>query len=150
MGLFRWAKIGVTVWCDSLGENMSESMDTLVQRADEVSRRASGLGFDWARPEDVLAKMREELDEVAEALERGDLAEVEAESGDLFFALLNFHRLLGITSLQAFAKGVNKFERRFAGLAQVVAAQSRGIEELSTQELDEIWEEIKAREAYGH
>ncbi|MFA5624306.1 MAG: MazG nucleotide pyrophosphohydrolase domain-containing protein [Bradymonadales bacterium] len=125
---------------------MNDEFGDLLNRAHKISTIASNMGFDWAEASDVYAKMQEEMQELAQALAEQDLAQIEAESGDLFFAMLNFHRLLGISSLQAFAKGVSKFERRFLALEEAIRSRGQKVEELSASELDEVWENLKLSE----
>lgn len=106
------------------------------------------MGFDWEHPADVLDKIQEELDEVRRALKAEEWGNVAEETGDLFFALINFHRLLNISSLQVFHNGVSKFERRFEALQAKIRETGENIQDLSPDALNEIWEAVKRGEKH--
>jgi ATP diphosphatase len=115
-------------------------------RAMELQRKASSVGFDWNDPRAVLHKIREEADEIEAALDRGDKAEMAAETGDLLFALVNLARHVGADPDQAL-RGTNaKFERRFAYIERTLSAQGRSLEQASLAEMDALWNEAKGEE----
>jgi nucleoside triphosphate diphosphatase len=115
-------------------------------RAMELQRKASTVGFDWNDPRAVLAKIREEADEIEAALDLGDAAKLTDETGDLMFALVNLARHIG-TDPDTALRGTNaKFERRFAYIERALAAQGRSIEAASLDEMDELWNEAKMEE----
>ena len=115
-------------------------------RAMELQRKASSVGFDWNDPRAVLRKIREEADEIEEALDRNDSSEVAAETGDLLFALVKLARHVGADPENAL-RGTNaKFERRFAYIERALAAQGRSIKSASLSEMDALWDEAKANE----
>ena len=92
-------------------------------RAMELQRKASTVGFDWNDPRAVLAKIREEADEIEAALDRNDADELAAETGDLLFALVNLARHVGADPETALRSTNAKFERRFAYIERALAAQ---------------------------
>ena len=114
-------------------------------RAEKLSRRASNIGFDWPGPEAVLDKVREELDEVSEAMERARQQEVrrspevEAEIGDLLFAVANLSRKLGLSPEVALLHANDKFERRFRAIEPEIAAGNA----TDLESMDALWDEIK-------
>ena len=115
-------------------------------RAMELQRKASSVGFDWNDPRAVLHKIHEEADEIEAALDRGDKAEMAAETGDLLFVLVNLARHVGADPDMAL-RGTNvKFERRFAYIERALAAQGRTLEQASLAEMDALWNEAKAKE----
>jgi ATP diphosphatase len=115
-------------------------------RAMELQRRASRVGFDWNDPRAVLAKIREEADEIETALERGDPQELAAETGDLLFALVNLARHVGADPDSALRTTNAKFERRFAHIERALAAQGRSPDQASLAEMDALWNAAKAEE----
>jgi nucleoside triphosphate diphosphatase len=116
-------------------------------RAMELQRKASSIGFDWNDPRAVLHKIREEADEIEAALDRGDQAEMAAETGDLLFALVNLARHVGADPDLAL-RGTNaKFERRFAYIERALAAQGRALESASLAEMDALWNAAKGEES---
>ena len=115
-------------------------------RAMELQRKASTVGFDWNDPRAVLHKIREEADEIEAALDRGDVEELAAETGDLLFALVNLARHVGADPESAL-RGTNaKFERRFAYIERALAAKGRSLEDASLDEMDALWNEAKGAE----
>ena len=111
-----------------------------------LQQKASSVGFDWNDPRAVLAKIREEADEIEAALDRGDTQEVAAETGDLMFALVNLARHVGADPDLAL-RGTNvKFERRFGYIEQALAAQGRTLQDATLQEMDALWDEAKKKE----
>jgi ATP diphosphatase len=117
-----------------------------LKRAMELQRKASSVGFDWNDPRAVLHKIREEADEIEAALDRGDKAEMAAETGDLLFVLVNLARHVGADPELAL-RGTNaKFERRFAYIERALAAQGRTLDQASLAEMDALWNEAKGQE----
>ena len=94
-----------------------------LMEADKVSHKAAGLGFDWPDVAGVLAKVREEAEELASAQKTADSQQVEHELGDLLFALANLARHLKADP-EAALRGTNsKFERRFAFIEAALAGE---------------------------
>jgi ATP diphosphatase len=115
-------------------------------RAMALQWKASTVGFDWNDPRAVLAKIREEADEIETALDRGDKADIASETGDLMFALVNLARHVDADPEMAL-RGTNaKFERRFAYIEQTLVAKGRSLEDASLAEMDALWNEAKERE----
>ena len=115
-------------------------------RALALQRKASTVGFDWNDPRAVLHKIREEADEIEDALDRGDAGELAAETGDLLFALVNLARHVGADPDLAL-RGTNaKFERRFGYIERALAKQGRSLQGASLAEMDALWNEAKDEE----
>jgi ATP diphosphatase len=115
-------------------------------RAIALQWKASTVGFDWNDPRAVLAKIREEADEIEAALDRGDKADIASETGDLMFALVNLARHVDADPEMALRGANTKFERRFAYIEQTLMAKGRSLEDASLAEMDALWNEAKARE----
>ncbi|MBR0801652.1 nucleoside triphosphate pyrophosphohydrolase [Bradyrhizobium jicamae] len=114
-----------------------------LSRAMELQRKASTVGFDWNDPRAVLAKIREEADEIEAALDGNDAKELAEETGDLMFAVVNLARHVGADPETAL-RGTNaKFERRFAYIEKALAAQGRSLEGATLEEMDALWNEAK-------
>ena len=84
--------------------------------------------------------------EVRQAWERGESREIEDEFGDLLFSLVNTSRFLNIDSETALRRSVDKFERRFRALEEIARTKGQQIDQLSLEELNAIWDEVKALE----
>ncbi|MFN5671830.1 MazG nucleotide pyrophosphohydrolase domain-containing protein, partial [Bradyrhizobium sp.] len=109
----------------------------------ELQRKASTVGFDWNDPRAVLAKIREEADEIEAALDRNDKQEIAEETGDLMFALVNLARHVDADPETALRATNAKFERRFAYIERALAAKGRSLENASLDEMDALWNEAK-------
>ena len=117
-----------------------------LMRAHQIQARVARQGFDWDGIDGALDKIEEEFAEVRKAWETGGAAAVEEEFGDLLFSLVNASRFLNVEPEQALRRAVAKFERRFRALEEAVHARSEEVAALSLAALDEIWDEVKARE----
>ncbi|MGY4312819.1 uncharacterized protein YabN with tetrapyrrole methylase and pyrophosphatase domain [Bradyrhizobium sp. JR3.5] len=91
----------------------------------------------------MLAKIREEADEIEAALDRNDRAEIAEETGDLMFALVNLARHVDADPETALRATNAKFERRFAYIEKALAAKGRSLEGASLEEMDALWNEAK-------
>lgn len=112
-------------------------------RAVKLQRRAAQAGFDWPVAAPILAKLREELAEVEDALAAGEAAAVRDEIGDLLFTVVNLARHLEVDP-EAALRGCNaRFERRFRAIERILAAQGRDPTTCSLDELDRLWHEAK-------
>ncbi|MFG1357891.1 nucleoside triphosphate pyrophosphohydrolase [Xanthobacter pseudotagetidis] len=115
-------------------------------RALKLQEKASRVGFDWNDARQVLAKIREETDEVAEALDSHGLAAVRDEMGDLLFAVVNLARHAGVDPEAALAGTNDKFMRRFRFLEQALDVQGRTPEAASLDEMEALWQAAKQAE----
>lgn len=117
-----------------------------LSRAAKLSKRAARVGFDWPNAEGVLAKIREELEEVEEALAAGDRQHAQEEVGDLLFAVTNLARTLGADPEQCLRRTNAKFERRFRFVERALAESERPVNEASLDEMESHWQAAKAQE----
>jgi len=115
-------------------------------RALKLQRKAGKVGFDWNDARAVLAKIREETNEIAAALDRGDMADAGAEVGDLLFAVVNLARHLDADP-EATLRATNaKFERRFAAIERALAERGKAPQQATLVEMDELWNAAKRAE----
>jgi nucleoside triphosphate diphosphatase len=114
-------------------------------RALKLQAKASRVGFDWNDPRAVLRKIREEAEEIEEALEE-DPATAPAEVGDLLFAVVNLARHLDADPEAVLRQTNQKFERRFLAIEHALAAQKKAPQDATLAEMDALWNEAKARE----
>ena len=115
-------------------------------RAYEISARAAAVGFDWARPADVVDKIEEEVAEVRREVESGatgDLSRAEEEMGDMLFAIANLSRKLGIEPEAALRRANEKFTRRFDAVEQAFAARGRVLQDATLEEMEDEWQRVK-------
>jgi len=117
-----------------------------LQRAVKLQKRAARVGFDWDDAGQVLGKVREEIDEVDEALRGGDRAEVTGEIGDLLFAVANLARHAGIDPEDALRGTNDKFRRRFAHIEKNAAAAETPLDTVPLDQMEAWWTEAKGLE----
>ena len=114
--------------------------------ATKLQKRAAQVGFDWPEALPVLDKVREELDEVLQAMAEGDADAIEDELGDLLFATANLARHLKQDPENALRRANRKFERRFRFIEQALRDSARPFEDCTLDELDALWGEAKRQE----
>jgi nucleoside triphosphate diphosphatase len=115
-------------------------------RAEKLQTKASKVGFDWNDPRAVLAKIREECDELERELDRNDRQAQQDEIGDLLFAIANLARHAGVDPEEALRGTNRKFERRFGYIEAQLAARGKSPAQSSLAEMDALWEEAKRAE----
>ncbi len=115
-------------------------------RALKLQEKAGKVGFDWNDARAVLAKIREEIDEVEVELDAGRPDLAEAELGDLMFVVVNLARHLKADPEKALRGANAKFERRFAFIEAELAAKGRNPEQATLAEMDALWTQAKLRE----
>ena len=122
--------------------------DTLpaLLRAQRLQVKAGRVGFDWPDAAGALEKVREELGEVTDALQRGDRATLRDEVGDLLFSVVNVARLADVDPEDALQSTVDRFSRRFASMEDVARREGRDLSNLSLDEWDRLWSRAKSLE----
>jgi len=130
---------------NSIVSGVPRAMPALL-RAHRLGEKASRVGFDWQRPLEVLEKVREELDELQAAVEGGARGEIEAELGDVVFALTSFGRHLGIQAEDAVLRTCDRFVARFKHIEKRLLETGRDIHTASIDEMEALWEDAKGQE----
>ena len=144
----------------SIAEGLPGNLPSL-HRAHRLQDRAAGVGFDWPDVDGPAAKVEEELTEVRSQLRDHPIertpqgapvhderhAALEMELGDLLFAVVNLCRKAGVHASLALDRSNEKFVRRFADVERIAAERGLVVGEATLEQLDTIWDEIKAREA---
>lgn len=117
-------------------------------RAHKIQKRCAKVGFDWDNPQDVLAKVEEELDEVKAEIANYPTSQTALfeELGDLLFATVNLCRHYQLEAESGLREANAKFERRFRKVEAAVKAQGKAVSECNLMELDAIWHQIKSLE----
>lgn len=118
-------------------------------RALKLQEKASRVGFDWNDARQVLAKIREETEEVSHALDAGGTDAIRDEIGDLLFAVVNLARHAGVDPETALRGTNDKFVRRFGHVEAQLAAEGRRPDEARLDEMEALWQEAKRLEKPG-
>lgn len=117
-----------------------------LSRAAKLQKRAAQVGFDWPEALPVVDKVREELDEVLEAMADNDSVAIAEEVGDLLFVVVNLARHLKVDPETALRSANSKFDRRFRFIEQALRHTQRPIEDCTLEEMDALWGEAKRQE----
>ena len=138
----NWEKVkkseGRKSWIDGVPKNLPGLI-----RAQRVQEKASNVGFDWNDVMPALEKSHEEIDELIEVWQEGDLQRSQEEFGDVLFSLVNVGRLMGLDSETSMRQAIDKFDARFRALESVFEEEKRDIVAASLEEMDEVWDRIK-------
>src|SRR5438132_2009903 len=110
-----------------------------------LQERAAGVGFDWPDARGRLEKVREELTEVERATGNVQRGTIEEELGDLLFAVVNLARKLAIDPRAALERANDKFQRRFEAVERLAGQRGVDIGHAGLDELDKLWDEVKAQ-----
>ncbi len=115
-----------------------------LKRAQKLQKRAARVGFDWPDISGVLAKIREELDELEEALQNAAQDEIAEELGDFLFACVNMSRHFGIDAEDSLRNANGKFETRFKAIEKILKEQDRQLQDCDVVELNALWNQVKS------
>ena len=107
-------------------------------RAYKITKKVAKIGFDWADISNVFEKIREEWNELEQAVVSNNHKKIEEEFGDVLFMLVNLSRFLNINPEQALMKTNKKFEKRFSYIESNIDINSASLEEM-----DNLWEKAK-------
>lgn len=121
----------------SILDGVPKGMPALL-RAEKLQKKASKVGFDWSEVHGVIDKVEEEIGELRYEIMSGDEEKAKEELGDLFFALVNLSRHLGVNPELCLNEASNKFERRFR-----YVEKNCNLEEATLEQMDRLWKESK-------
>lgn len=117
-----------------------------LMKAQKITEKASRVGFDWEHVDQVMAKVLEELHEFEEAMAQGSQERMEAELGDLLFAIVNLGRFLALDPEEALRKTISRFQSRFNHIEDRLHANGRQLQKTSLDEMEQLWQEAKKME----
>jgi len=114
-----------------------------LKRAQKLQKRAARVGFDWPEIEPVFEKIEEEIQELREAMQQKDKAQVFEEMGDVLFSCVNLSRHLGVDSEESLRACNKKFERRFSHIEKSLEKNQQSFESRSLNQLEKMWQDAK-------
>ena len=117
-----------------------------LMRSEKLQKRAARTGFDWTDPNDIFAKLEEEVGEVKDAMAEADQDHIEEEIGDVLFVAANLARRLKVDPEIALRKSNAKFERRFRAMEERAEGKHEGFAALDLDAQEELWKAVKATE----
>lgn len=144
----NWERIKLQEKADKKEETsvlsgVPKSLPALI-KAIRIQEKARGIGFDWEKTEDVLAKVEEEMEELNEAIkEKEGQDRIEEEFGDLMFALINYARFIDVNPEVALEKCNKKFIRRFNHIEKSAKQNGQALDKMTLNEMEQYWQEAK-------
>jgi len=112
-------------------------------KAFRVQEKVGRYGFDWKKPDDVIEKVKEEIEEFNRAFADGDQDRMEEEFGDLLFSLVNLGRHYKLQAESALNRTTNKFIKRFQYIEEKLRSRGRTLDQSNLEEMDGLWQEAK-------
>jgi len=141
----NWEQIKMDEGRESVIDGVPRSLPALL-KAYRMQDKASKIGFDWERDDDVLEKVREEIEELRAAVRTKDSVRVENEFGDVLFSLVNYARFLRVNPEDALRRTIRKFDTRFRYVERRLRDSGKEPGEATLAEMDVFWNEAKRRE----
>lgn len=114
-----------------------------LRHAVKVQERAAGAGFDWSEVAPVIAKLREEIEELEAALLSGDRDQIKLEMGDVIFSSANVSRFLKIDADEALQLSTSKFITRFQTMETRILSDGKRLDAMTLDEMDAYWNRVK-------
>jgi nucleoside triphosphate diphosphatase len=127
---------------ESLLDSVPRNLPALIE-AEKLAAKAAKVGFDWPTAEGVFEKMQEEISELHTAMVAGNEADISNESGDVLFTASNLARKLKVDGEMALRSANAKFRVRFAGMEALARERGLALKNLSGEEFESLWTEVK-------
>lgn len=138
----NWENLKLKAGNKSVLGGVPTSLPALV-KASRIQEKVAGVGFDWEEPQQVIDKLKEELEELRVEVQAQDQDKMEAEFGDVLFSMINYARFLKINPENALERTNKKFIKRFQYLEEKAKEKNKPLTEMSLAEMDIFWEEAK-------
>ncbi|MEJ7822674.1 MAG: nucleoside triphosphate pyrophosphohydrolase [Chitinophagaceae bacterium] len=126
----------------SLLSGVPKSLPAMV-KAMRLQEKAKHVGFEWETKEQVWQKIKEEEQELLQAVQSKKQSDIEEEMGDLFFSIINYARFLDIDAENALELTNKKFIKRFTQMEAIAKADGKNLESMNLEEMDKMWDNIK-------
>ncbi|MRR14520.1 nucleoside triphosphate pyrophosphohydrolase [archaeon] len=127
---------------ESILDGIPDALPSLLH-ARKMQSAASRVGFDWKDCEGAIGKIREETDELLQAIRNGEDGEIENEIGDLLFSVVNIARFTGADPETALRRTNRKFRERFMKIEEEARRRGISLDSMSLEEMDDIWTSVK-------
>jgi XTP/dITP diphosphohydrolase len=141
----NWERLKQQEGKKSILSGVPPTMPALM-KALRLQEKTRQVGFEWDNTAQVKAKVDEEIQELYEAVDSGNQNDIEDEMGDVLFALINYARFVKVDPELALERTNKKFIRRFQRIEELAALSGRTLYDMNLQEMDELWNEVKAEE----
>lgn len=141
----NWEKLKLKEGKKSILEGVPKGLPSMV-KAQRIQDKVRQVGFDWEETRQVVDKIHEELNELSEAVQNNDPAEIENEMGDVLFAMINYARLLDLDAEKSLEMTNIKFIRRFQWMEEYAKSQNLSITDVTIKEMEKWWQMAKLEE----
>ena len=138
----NWEQLKLKEGKNSVLEGVPKSLPAVV-KASRIQEKVAGIGFDWENPAQVWEKVQEELSELNEEVQAGNLENTEKEFGDVLFSMINYARFIGVNPENALEKTNKKFINRFQYLEKETKKEGKELSNMTLDEMDVYWEKSK-------
>ena len=142
----NWEKLKLKEGKRSILSGVPKTLPALI-KAMRLQEKAKQVGFEWENKEQVWEKVKEEENELMQAISENNQQMIEEEFGDLVFSLVNFARFLNIDAENALEITNKKFINRFTQMEEKAIGSGKNLKDMSLQEMDSIWNQIKRNKA---
>ncbi len=140
----NWEKLKMKEGKKSVLGGVPKGLPSMI-KAIRIQEKVKQVGFEWENKNQVFEKIEEEMNELKEVVQAGDIDKMEEEMGDVFFSLVNYARFLQIDADHALERTNRKFMQRFLQMEKEANSEGKELAKMTLNEMDEIWNRIKAR-----
>jgi MazG family protein len=141
--LVNWEKLKKKEGRESVLDGVPSDLPALF-KAYRIQEKAAKVGFDWKEKEPVFQKILEEIEELKQNINSGAGQKmVEEELGDVLFSIVNYARFINVNPEDALRQTINKFAKRFRKIEEYARAMDKNLEDMTLEEMDEIWNKAK-------
>lgn len=141
----NWEKLKLKEGKKSVLSGVPKAVPAII-KALRLQEKTKQVGFEWDHIGQVKEKVDEEIGELYEAVALGEQHKIEEEFGDVLFALVNYARFIKVDPENALERTNKKFIRRFQEIEQMAQAQGKDLHDMSLDEMDALWNEVKKAE----
>lgn len=138
----NWEKLKLKEGKKSVLEGVPNSLPAMV-KSFRIQEKVRGVGFDWDNTSQVLEKVKEELNELEEEIEKKNAESIESEFGDLLFALINYARFVDVNPDDALEKCNKRFINRFQIMESNLKKEGKDLSEMKLEEMERYWQLAK-------
>ena len=138
----NWEQLKLKEGKSSVLEGVPKSLPAIV-KAFRIQEKVRGVGFDWEDKSQVWDKVLEEIEELKIELKKGDDDKIEAEFGDVLFALTNYARFINVNPEDALERTNKRFIKRFQIMENKIKEEGLELYDMSLSEMDVYWEQAK-------
>jgi len=134
----NWETIKLSEGKKSVLSGVPSAMPALL-KAYRMQQKAQQVGFDWNNHEQVREKVKEELNELDEAIQGNEKSNIEEEFGDVLFSIINLSRFLDIDPEACLEKTNKKFKKRFEFIEHQAKKKNMSLDSTSLEEMEKWW-----------